>query len=1008
MRKFLLYSVAFLLLVSFNAMAQDRTISGKVLSSEDDTGLPGVNVLLKGTSTGAITDVDGNYRIVVPSTGGTLVFSFIGFTTIEEEIGSRNTIDITMSPDVAQLSEVVVVGYGSKTKEALTGSINTIDSKQLETIPVASFKDALQGIAGGVQVLAQDGTPGAAVSIRIRGIGSINASNEPLYVVDGIPVTSGSLSETDFGNFGRSTDVLNSINPNDIANITVLKDAASTAIYGARASNGVILITTKSGSAGAAKIDFKTQYGWSEIAFDNLLEGLNESQYRERFLENYVNAGSRTLAEATALYAQQFPEAAAGGVDNIWLESIQQQGTTAQYDLSFQGGTENFKYFVSGGYFDQDGIVINNKFERYSTRVNLSANVTDKLQFTNNLNLTFFDQRGITDGTRWQAPFYLAYLMAPSVPIFDDQGRFYGNHSSFFMGGNNPVGHLIEDERELKQSRIINNLSASYEIMENLTFKSAWSFDIINVDEHIFSNGRYGDGRNVGGTVNDAATDLTNWLGTQTLTYGKTFNDVHNFDALLGYEAQKVTEINLEATAEGFSHPTLKNMASAANPTGASNQTSEYAFNSYFLRTNYDYDGTYYLSASIRRDGSSRFGPSERWGTFWSVGGGYTLSNAGFMQGISAINFLKLRASYGVVGNANGFGNFAWAGLYAFNVEYDGVGGALWNQTRNENLTWESAENTNIGLDLTAFNNRLNFSFEYFTRESTDLILDRPLSGTTGFRDITENVGDMKNSGTEWNLSGTVVQSGDLKVDLSANITFLKNEITKLPSSILDGTKRREEGRDFQEYYLFGWAGVDDTNGDPLWYTNSTESATTNDITQAERYYQGKSATPDFYGSFSLNATYKGVTLSTQFNYQFGSYVYDGPGWVIHGDGRFTPRSTSTYAHNNRWTQPGQNATFPQQRWGGNQSSNTQNSSRYLFDGDFIRMRTVNVSYNLPTTLIDPTGLRAVQVYVRLNNFWTWVADDNLHFDPEQTINGFYNTVTPISKTVSLGLNIGL
>ncbi|MEM6526438.1 MAG: TonB-dependent receptor [Bacteroidota bacterium] len=1000
MKKFLLCSAVFVF-VSTHLQAQQRTVTGKVTSTEDGSALPGVSVLVKGTSIGSVTDIDGNYSVTLPEGSGTLVFSFIGLATKEVEVGSQSVIDVDMATDAKQLSEVIVVGYGTQRKEELTGSLNVIDGAQLEQIPTSTFQDALQGTSG-LQVVSNDGAPGAGVSVRVRGIGSITASNEPLYVVDGIPVTSGSVSQTDFGNGGRSSNVLASLNPNDIENVVVLKDAASSAIYGSRGANGVVLITTKSGKSGKGKIDLKMQYGFSDFAFDNLLEPLNRDQYRQLYIEGYVNAGTLTEEEATDLYASQFPEDA----NTDWLDEISQTGTTSQYDLSFQGGSDKLTYFISGSYFDQEGVVIENKFERYSSRINLSANLTDKLKVTNNLSVSYFEQRGITDGTRWQAPFYLSYLMAPAVPVLDDQGRFYGEHT-FFMGANNPVGHLNEDERELQQSRIIDNLSLSYQITEDLSFKSAWSIDILNVDEHIFANGRYGDGRNIGGSVNDATTDIVNWLGTQTLNYGKTFNDVHNVDALIGYEAQKVTTQVLEASGEGFSHPDLKTLSSAANPTAAIGTETEYAFNSYFSRLNYDYDGTYYLQLSLRSDGSSRFGPANRRGTFWSVGLGYTLSNAGFMQNVTVIDFLKFRASYGTVGNA-GIGNFDWAGLWGFTREYDGQPGAAPSQVANENLTWESQENLNIGMDLNMLNNRIGIGLEYFNRTSSDLILDRPLSNTTGFRNVSQNVGDMENDGIELTLDGKIIETPDFYLSASFNITFLNNELTFLPEPIVDGTKRREEGRDFQEYYLYGWAGVDPTNGDPLWFTDSTKSETTNDVNEAERFYDGKSATPDFYGGFNLSAGYKGFSIGLQFNYQFGNYLYDAPGWVIHGDGRFTPRSTSTYAFENRWQNPGDEALFPQHRWGGNQASNTRNSSRYLFEGDFIRLKTLNIGYDLPSSIVSKLKLRSVKVYTNLNNFWTWVADDELYFDPEQTINGVYNTVTPINKTVSFGVNIGL
>lgn len=1012
MRKSLLFGLALLFSIGV-VFAQDRTITGKVTSADDGTGIPGVNIVVKGTTTGAVTDLDGNYKLSVPSDGAILVFSFIGMETQEVEIGGRSVIDVAMGLDSEQLAEVVVVGYGTQTKEQLTGAVSVIDTEQLEMMPKASFQDALQGSSPGLQVVNLDGAPGAGIAVRVRGIGSINASNEPLYVIDGIPVVSGSVSNTDFDNGGRSSNVMASLNPNDIESLVVLKDAASTAIYGSRGANGVVLITTKSGKSGSGKanVDVKARWGVSENAFNNLLTGLNGDQYFQLYVEGYENIGW-TTQDATDQFYSQFPVDDNGDYYSTnWLDEITNPGAVQEYDISVQGGTDKLNYFISTNYFDQDGVVVNNFFERLSGRANIGGQISKKISFSNNLAVSYFKQRGITDGTRWQAPFYLGILMAPAVPVFDETGQYYSDHKSFFMGGNNPAGHLHDDRRNLRQLRVTDNLTATWNIIEGLDFRTAWSLDFIRVDENLYANPRYGDGRNVGGTANVAATSVLNWLGTQTLTYNKTFAEQHGLSVLAGYEAQKVSEDGVEAYGEGFAHPTLKNLASVANPQDVNSYLTEYSFESLFARVNYDFRNKYFLSGSIRRDGSSRFGPDNRYGTFWSLGAGYTMTEEGYLQNADWLNLLKLRASYGITGNA-GIGNFDWAGLWGFSRAYDGSPAAAPAQVANPLLTWESQENLNFGLDYEMFNNRLRGSVEYFNRFSSDMLLDRPLSMTTGFRSVTENFGDMKNFGWEFVLAADIVSTDDWLVTLGGNITLLTNEIVKLDEAFLDGTKRREEGRDYQEFFLLGWAGVNPVNGDPIWYTDSSKTETTSNVSEAERFYDGKSATPTAYGGFNLDATWKGLTLSFMFNYSFGNYVYDSPGWVLHGDGRFTPRSTSQYAFENRWTQEKADAgqtefLFPQHRWGGNQASNQRNSDRYLFEGDFIRLKKVNLSYNFPQSIASKAKMRSLQVYLSLDNYWTWVKDENLTFDPEQIVSGVYNTVTPISKTVNFGINMG-
>lgn len=1008
-----------LILIPLTVFGQQGVlIRGTVVDNEGNP-LPGANVIIEGTTYGAATDVEGKYQFRVPPNVARgqevqLVAKFIGYKTAKQPIRltpGEIVRDFSLEVDVIGLEEIVVVGYGTARKEELTGSIKVVRSEKLEQLPASSFQDVLQGTPG-LQVVNNDGAPGAGISVRVRGIGSISASNEPLYVIDGIPVISGSVSFTDFGNDGRSSNVLAALNPNDIESIVIAKDAASTAIYGSRGANGVVFITTKGGVAGSSiqwargpKLEAKIQRGYSSFAYPRLLRGLNAQQYHELYIEGYVNGGRLTAEQAEQRFRQQFPEA--DRTNTIWLDEITHTGITDQIDISAQGGGDRYTYYLSAGYFDQQGVIINNFFRRYSSRANLTADLTSRIKISNNLNLSFFRQRGITDGTRWQAPMYLAYLLAPVIPIFDEQGQYYAKHASFFMGGNNPVGHLNEDKRHLEQTRIIDNFAVNYNIGRGFVLRSTFSFDILNVDEYLYVNPRYGDGRNVGGAANESRTDIINWQINQTLNYTKTFNNVHNVDALVGFEQQKLHTDNVEDAGEGFPHPSLKTLAAAANPTLASSLRDESAFESYFSRLNYNYANKYFASASFRRDGSSRFGPERRWGNFWSFGLGYTISEEPFMNRFKFIDYMKIRGSYGETGNAE-IGNFSWAGLYGFNREYDGLPGAAPTQIANPLLTWEKQQNLNIGVDFALWNSRLTGTVERFVRDSKDLLLNRPLSYTTGFRSVLQNVGDMRNTGWELSFQLEALRKRDFNLSLNFAVTTVSNKITRLDEPIQADPFRREQGRDFYEYWLFGWAGVDPETGDPLWYTDSTKTKTTNNISEAQRFYDGKSALPDFYGSFGLTGRYGRFTVSAQFNYQFGSYLYDAPGWVIHGDGRFTPRSTSSFAFNNRWRKPGDKALFPKFIWGGNKSSNAQNNSRYLFKGDFIRLKTLRITYKLPDIYAFRIGAKAIQAYINLYNFLTWAADDYLHFDPEQAPNGIYNTVTPISKTFNFGFNIEL
>ena len=1014
--KLFIMSISILILLPFLAFGQQGATVKGIVTDKAGTPLPGANVYIQGTNYGAATDLKGEFSFSLPAGIAEgqqlqLVARFVGYKVATATITiapGTITQNFMLEVDPIGLDEIVVIGYGEARKEEVTGSIKVIGSEKLEQLPTATFQDVLQGNPG-LQVTASDGTPGGRVQIRIRGIGSISSSNEPLYVIDGVPVVSYVDEITDFENSGRSSNVMASLNPNDIENVVVLKDAASTAIYGSRGANGVILITTKGGVAGtrvqmaAPKFNVKIQRGYSDFAFNNLLRGLNADQYTTLFYEGYTNSGRATPEEAQELYNTWYPNPA----NTNWIGDITQIGVTNQIDLSAQGGTNRFNYYISAGLLDQEGVVIENFFTRYSSRANFAAQLTNRLHISNNLSLSYNKQRGITDGSAWEAPMYNGIFLSPLIPVRDEAGEWYYGHVGFFMSGANPVGSAYVDEREREQTRITDNLSLSYQLPYNLKFRSTWSFDIINIDEIIYENGMWGDGRSYGGRADEGRIDVINWQGINTLNYTTTFGESHHVDALVGTETQKVTTDVVNAYGGGFAHPTLHTLATAANPLDAYSTRTAYSFLSVLSRVNYNYQNKYYVSSSFRRDGSSRFGPDKRWGNFWSAGVGYTLTEESFMQDLTFIDYLKIRSSFGVTGNA-GIGNFAWAGLYGFARDYDGEPGASPTQIENPVLTWESQENLNIGVDFSFLNDRISGTVDWFTRTSTDLLLDRPLSYTTGFREVLQNVGDMKNTGIELSLQGAVLHQQDLGISVNFNVTTLTNEITDLPEPYIDGTKRREEGKDYYEYYLHGWAGVDPANGDPLWYTDETKTTTTNKIGDTERFYDGKSALPKAYGSFGLFGNKGKFTLSVQFNYQFGNYIYDNVARFYHADGRYTPRSTSQYAFENRWTTPGQDALFPQWRWGGNQGSNSADCDRYLFKGDYVRLKVLRFGYKLPQTLVSRIGVASLEAYVHLGNYWTWVADDQLYLDPEQAINGLYESVTHMPKTSSFGFNIGL
>ena len=991
-----------------SAQEQFGTVVGSVTAEDTGQPLGGTNVLVVGTGLGTLSNQNGSFLIrQIPPGTYELEFSYISYSTRRVEFtvaaGERVTVNASLAMDPLSLDEIVVTGYGTARKEELTGSMVSIPSRALEVSPTTTFQDAIQG-SPGVLVTSLDGAPGAGFDIRVRGQGSITAGSEPLYVIDGVPLFNDASAQTEVES--ATTNTLASLNPNDIESLVILKDAASTAIYGSRGANGVVLITTKGGVAGSPiwasdpKFELRNQIGVSNFAFNNLNEGLNAEQYHEYYITARINDGM-SQANAEAQFQNQFPIQE----DNNWFDLTTRNGVTKQTDLSATGGNEQFTYYISGGIFKQQGNIVRQYFDRYSSRVNLTARLTDNFTLANNLNLSYTKQNGIVYGSAWESLIYMWNFMPPQIPIYDDDGFWYHRHTNV-MGANHPLGNLNENPKLRDTQRIIENLSGTYRFNDQFTLSSAWSFDLYNIHDDIYQNMFFGDGRNNAGTFDDSRVNNLNWQGSHTLSYNNNFDNVHNVDAVVGYEESKNSRRRTNAWGNTFAHPSLRLGTSAANTEGTATWT-EYSFQSYFARVNYDFDRTYFISGSFRTDGSSRFGPDERWGKFWSVGVGWTMTNSDFLDDFTGFfDYLKLRSSYGEVGNAE-IGNYPWQGLYGFNPAYDGMAGSNPSQVANPALTWESQGAFNVGLDYAILDSRITGTIEYFKKSSSDLLLDVPVSLTTGFSSVLQNFGDMENSGVEFSIRSNLLRQADYDLAVDFNVTYQKNEITKLSEPFIDGTKRREEGRDYQEYYLYGWAGVDPANGDPLWYTDASKTTTTNNLSQAERFYDGKSATPKYLGSFGISGRYKAFTLSTLATYMFGHYLYEGAARFYNGDGRYLPRSTTKWAYENAWRQPGDNALVPRFSWGGVNSSQPSDASRWLYQGDYIRFKDVTLSYQFPQEWANRVMLNSLRAHINITNAYTWVADENLHFDPEQVVSGVYNTGTPNGRTFSFGFTMG-
>lgn len=991
------------------AFAQSRTVSGTVTDQATGQELPGVAVLVKGTSVGTATNTNGSYTINVPANGSTLVFRFIGYQTVEREIGNATTINISLGVDQKQLEEVVITGYGERKQESFTGSAVTLGGAKIEDKPFATVDQALQGNVPGLQLSASSGTPGAVQNIRIRGVSSITADNEPLYVIDGVPVVNENMNQS---TATGSLSPLSSINSNDIENITVLKDASATALYGARGANGVIVITTKRGKAGKPVVTFSAQTGVVSRAVDGA-EMLNAAQLDELYYEARVNAGQATsIEDARARYNSGWD-----GVTNTdWKDVVtNDDAITRTYNLSVRGGNEKSRYYVSAGHFKQDGVTVGSDYERTTGKINFESDFSDKVTFSTSTNGSYVLQNGQLEGSAYYGNPESSYLfIRPFFSAYNADGSL--NLSNLGGSNFNPLYIAENDINRRKQARIFNSSSVEYRILNNLKFTSSLGLDYITNEELYYDNRIHGDGVN-------STTDLSqngasyvysnrnfsyNWKNM--LDYNWVINDNHKLDFKLVYEAQRNEYYNVGTGGYGIAANGLYYPASVGTVDYGSAYSTDWAINSAMALVTYTLRNNIFVDGTFRREGNSRFAPGQRWGTFYSIGGSWLLGNEAFMQGVSGwLTSSKLKASYGKTGNA-GIDENTYQALLSYTGAYNSSPAISPSQLGNEYLSWENSYAFNVGLDFGLFN-KINGSVEYFNRKSTDLLQEVPLSYTTGFAVQNQNVGEMINKGLEVSLDADVINSADFTWNLGVNFTTLKNEVTKLAKTaegneiaITSGVRRVAEGQPVYSWYMPTWAGVDVQTGAPLWYIEGTSGETTSTYSQAGYSYHG-SALPTFFGGLNTRFDYKGIYLSANLYYSTGNNVYDNWAHYTLSDGRFNFGTSNGYATlYDRWQQPGDITDTPKNVYG-NTSGSASASTRRLYDGEYLRLRDVTLGYNLPATLISKLGLSNVNLYVKGNNLWTWVKDDRLQFDPEVQSTGLLSITAAPLKTIAVGIN---
>jgi TonB-linked SusC/RagA family outer membrane protein len=1030
MRKTLL--LIFILFTALSSFAQ-TTVTGKVTDEQTGAPIAGASVTVKGEKTGVVTEADGSFSITTNSSAKSLLISFVGYADKEVTITS-SALNVALTQSSKSLNDVVVVGYGTKMRKDITGSVSQVNAKNITNTPATSFETAIQGRAAGVFVQQQNGKLGQAINVTIRGGSSVTGGNQPLYVVDGIPVTSGDLS----GN-GSYTDALSDINMNDIASIEILKDASSAAIYGSRASNGVVLITTKKGRAGTSKIEFNYFTGVQNPTGKR--EFLNAKQYVDFLTQAALGAAKQDVIygyEPNLHVAKQdeidyvesrFTRYSAGNedwktgkVNTDWQDYAFQHAPISQYDLNVSGGTDKTKVFISGQYLDQTGIITANQFKRYSARLNIEQHIRDWLFVGANMNFARSKNNRLSDDDQFSSPLQIVAL-SPITPVIDprtglisgaldpETGAPNTNYPVYFNPmlayGNDAYYHTLVN-------RTFGDVYLNATILPALIFRSEFGMDQLNQTEDSYF-GRL-TARDVGVPHGDGSYRTTQALSYTTnnyFNYKKTFADVHNLDITVGMSYEQHNFDFSEADAQEFPSDAFKKLTAGAVKTGATSSSTGDVLLSYFARVNYKFNDKYLVALSDRIDGSSRF--SKQYGSFPAASVGWVLSEEKFLENNKFLNFLKLKAGYGLTGN-NEIGDFDARALYT-SAAYGGQAGQIPSQLGNPNLKWETTIGTDIGFESSILNNRIDIDFDYYVRKTKDLLLLVQVPGTTGFPDQLQNVGNLYNKGFEIEINTTNISTRNLRWTSSFNFSRNKNKVTNLGGQVLGSdVNKAMEGQPLGVFYTREFAGADPANGDALYYKNTLKSdgtldrSTTNDYNQANDVVVGD-PNPDFIYGLGNTVTYRDFDLDVLLQGVYGNQIFNGGGQYMSSSASngFDNQTIDQLA---AWKKPGDKTMVPEARLF--YPNGTDNSSRYISDGSYMRVKSVTLGYNLSKNLITRWKLDHLRVYVRAQNLFTFTNYKG--WDPEVTAD-FYNDninkgydfySAPQFKTITVGLNIGL
>lgn len=1010
MKKSALLSLVCILFFWQNAFSQ-TPVRGTVL---DETGapLPGASVKIKGTQSGTITNIDGQFQIEVSDESDLLLIEAVGYYPLEIAAGDGSqNVNVTLQISTQAVDEIVVVGYGTQTRKTLIGGTAVVKEDAFENVPVGSFTNMLQGEAPGVQITGQNGRPGAPAFIRIRGVGSITGGNQPLIVIDGVPSTA---------------EAMNALNPNDIMDVSILKDASTTAIYGSRGSNGVLIVTTKRGAdnKGAPKITYGFQQGWKSktpdkfdmMSFDEKLRYERELGYTNEYLgpliaaDGYASVADVPDSEIGRYWDQLRP------YETDWMDELLRTGQLQQHDLSIQGSTDKLGYFFSLQSYDEDGISVGSFYNRKSGNLSVDYTANDWLKVGQNIRFSYSKDRLLRDRFNAQNPFYAMYAYNPYESPYDYSGNGYNGYNWTTQGFNIIEGIQASPSWEGNMYGL-SNTYLELTPLRDFKFRTQLGLQYASlIGENFLKPGAildfYTNGNNPLGSKSDFGRYRFNYVWTNTAEYRKTLNDVHNITVLVGTEFTKDHFKTYSFNSIGFPlSGELTTQENGATPMNTTSSKGDWTLFSLFGRAEYNFDDRFSANVSFRRDGSSRFGPDVKYGNFAAFGAAWDISEERFMLDVPEINFLKLWGTIGTSGSDQ-IGSYAHMSLYSYTNYANQI--AVYNsQAGNDELSWEKNTNYSFGLEYGLFQNRVSGNFVYYNRYTHALLLNRPLSPTTGFVFQPSNIGGMRNSGLEILLNVDIIRSKDFRWSAGGNITFNKNRITELlddgediPNPNTFGTMWSVD-RPIDVWYLKKFAGVDPENGDELWYTEDME--TTNDYNDAAEFYiEDRSPDPKHFGGFYTSFSYKGLQLNVDFSFAGGHYTYNNQ-WLVANSAENVYQNMAANALD-YWTPENTDASLPRADF----NTPGYDSDRWLQKASILRLRNVTLAYNLPANWISRLKMQALRVYVQGQNLWYhapgYKGDPEVGYGSDESFLTRPGNISlysyPQTRAITFGLNV--